>query len=743
MTDPRTLQSLTVSGREGLKAQRFTETFAAVTLICGPNGSGKSTRLQAITAALHGLDSRPTGVGLYLGPRRPKATILLDFGDCRVERDLTLVKGKAVEETNEQIGVAVGTLPTSWDLGDFANGTDKARQQVLDSVVQAGGLLDGWTVDRVVSDIVGHAGLTLEDLPVVEDLIGMAFGLAAADAWLSAALSWYGPGKGSAYTTANGAFSAAKAAAKLHDEQDPPAGRRSAAEAQLVKLRGERDAALVALERAEAAVKRNTDAQSAAGRALAAVNRAQKEVDAADEGLRVAKLGDANALKERDANHKHHRAGAVAALDLAEKALAAAQAKPEPDVAGAEEQLRVAKEKADKARKDAAQALRVVEQHVQAGGDVRSVHDKAAAELETLRGLAEGADVAHCKECGVADPLDLAGRVKAGEGVVAEAAQALAKSRAAYAAAKREASFAAAEVKLAESRERAKGEALRQAREQRTALLNTRGHARVAAQTARHDLQAIPEEPAAPTSTLTPAAKARLTRAQEALEQTTADMAAIPSKDETVPGDPDKLRQEVGQVDALIAEQVAIVDAHKAYAQREADRQTAIGQVALAQGRLATIKAIGKAVAEVREEMARAASGPICGAVDAFLAACGITDRFYLDGASDFGAIRGEGPSAIRIPYWSLSASEGAVLGAAVSVALARLSKASWSPVILDNFEAVGQHAQQPRSRETVLAALVELQASGAISQAIVSEAANEEPEAPKGVTKRWLGGGA
>jgi hypothetical protein len=177
------LESVLVTGRDGIKGWTGRWDLHGVDVVAGPNGSGKTSRLLAILAGLRGVAETPTdAVREYLGTEPVQATVDLTFDATRFSRTLTdglrTAAGKRADGAAEQI---CGPHLVRWDLADFASGNDQARQRLLDRVTDLGAA--GWSTERIRAELGDSAAAAklLVQTPLHGD---------AGELWAAAAQSW-------------------------------------------------------------------------------------------------------------------------------------------------------------------------------------------------------------------------------------------------------------------------------------------------------------------------------------------------------------------------------------------------------------------------------------------------------------------------------------------------------------------------------------------------------------------------
>lgn len=208
------LESIIVSGLDGLKGWTGSEACGAVDVFAGPNGAGKSTRLLAVLAGLRGLAETPSdNVREYLGPALPSAVVELEFDTARLSRCLADGARTAAAKKADALSEAVvGGHIVRWDLSDFATATPSVRQALLDRVCDLAA--GGWTPELLIERLQKQLG---NDDPVLGELAANQRE-DRADAWLNRATEW----ARRAYTDANAARRqrAAEAEALLSETTD-------------------------------------------------------------------------------------------------------------------------------------------------------------------------------------------------------------------------------------------------------------------------------------------------------------------------------------------------------------------------------------------------------------------------------------------------------------------------------------------------------------------------------------------
>jgi len=366
------LTRIVVSGPDGLKGQRFTEELTGADVFVGPNGSGKSTRLLSVMAGVRGLASVPGDPQReYLGPDRPRADVRLDFdgGAHVLQRDLSVVRGKAATLADAESEALVGPHIVRWDLSDFARDTDQGRSKLIERMCSAGG--SAWTPERVDAWLRDRLELPAQAITrhAYDEVARISYGASLdVSAWLAAAFD-----KARAlYTDSNASQKQAVAAvdAMAEERRGAPVAaldlatareRVQALEAEATELRQATRAAGAAAGAAER--------HRALGDALVeAVDRCEQTIKAAEDDLRRAR---------------------------AEHARAAAAVQTLPAVVPVDDAPTVAaRKRLDDAR--------------EAAGEAEASHRVAVAIADGYSG--PGAEGSACRHCGGADPLNHAER---------------------------------------------------------------------------------------------------------------------------------------------------------------------------------------------------------------------------------------------------------------------------------------------------------------------------------------------
>lgn len=723
----------------GLKSQTFVQHFGGVDLLVGENGAGKTTHGPlAITAGIEGLAERPTD------PRRPHVgqppantaiCLTLDNGATLV-RDLSMTRGKSVDEANATARKLIGIPPTAWDLRDFATGTDGDRGAILDAAARAGGAIQAWDMATAIGRVRElHADLMDEkndpsawQVPVDQCTRALTAAADGAD-WLKAAEKW----AEAEQVKANAAQKSARAHAEQVAAQDPEKPKHDAAadKARASALHRER-AALEssAQDRAQAlaAVTRHRqegerlraalEATKAEGQRLAVVTPAPDATVPADVAQRLAEAQAAMDAPVPPADGSRIPALEQAVKDTGAehvKALAALEdAKANNDAAG----------RANDASQDEAEPIIAAEHAAQ-----MAVHT-ARATVIALEG--QGDENGACIHCGHADPLGNADRLSAAKAAIEaakhraeEAERELTAAEDKRTAALREFRASAAALSAAADAERVADAAFNRAADAltaaRVAIDNhdarvmdgrklerdaarqavAREEARIAREVAAH---AAAE--AARTEALQ-AARARYKATAAALAEWTASEAP------TVPPEPDAgvlegIAQELAEIErrtrAMLSWEQAVTAARTAMETADSARLT-----------WESIKALVSACRKARDELASVAYRPTEAAAQGLLRDADGLPMPYFAGPGDYGAIV---PGRGRVPFHGLSESEQRITAAALVFALATVAKNPVRVVLLDGIEVV-----QADHRVPLIRALVRARAEGLVDNVIMTMA--------------------
>lgn len=722
----------------GLKSQTFVQHFGGVDLLVGENGAGKTTHGPlAITAGIEGLAERPTDPRRpYVGqpPANTAICLTLDNGATLV-RDLSMTRGKSVDEANATARKLIGIPPTAWDLRDFATGTDGDRGAILDAAARAGGAIQAWDMATAIGRVRElHADLMDEkndpsawQVPVDQCTRALTAAADGAD-WLKAAEKW----AEAEQVKANAAQKSARAHAEQVAAQAPEKpGHDAAAD----KARAS------ALHRERAALE--SSAQDRA-RALAAMTRHGQEGErlraaleaTKDEGQRLAVVTPApDATVPADVAQR--LAEAQAAMDAPvppadgsripalEKALADAEADLEKAYAEADEAGGKIVPLEDAARVTM-NAMDGAQQAVDRAGEAIIAAD---ARVKTLESLSTDGP---CANCGDPDPhrhgsaLDTARlALEAAKAEAAPLVEALDIARSAHATASQALAEGRAAARLAAVAYAAPNDARNAARANLAAARDALAGHEATVKTARQrDLdaarQAVAREEAriarevaahaaaeAARTEALQAARARYKATAAALAEWTASEAP------TVPPEPDAgvlegIAQELAEIErrtrAMLSWEQAVTAARTAMETADSARLT-----------WESIKALVSACRKARDELASVAYRPTEAAAQGLLRDADGLPMPYFAGPGDYGAIV---PGRGRVPFHGLSESEQRITAAALVFALATVAKNPVRVVLLDGIEVV-----QADHRVPLIRALVRARAEGLVDNVIMTMA--------------------
>lgn len=722
----------------GLKTQTFVQHFTGVDLLVGENGAGKTTRGPlGITAGIEGLAERPTDARRpYVGPppANTSITLTLDNGAVLV-RDLSVTRGKLVDEANMAARKLIGIPPTAWDLRDFATGTDGDRGSVLDAVARAGGAIQSWDMATAIGQVRAlHADMMDEGTDpaawaVPMDQCTRALTAAADGAdWLKAAEKW----AEAEQVKANAAQKSARSHAEQVAAQAPekPGHDAAADKARVKELYQERvrlEASGEDRKRAAKDLERHAaegvrlaaalEATKAEGQRLAVVPQAPDATVPADvlarlreaeeavtapipppDGSRIADLevALANAEKKRGEAIKHAEAAGTAASD-AQAAMVAALA----------------------TRNKAADASAATQRDL----------NTAAATVQALERVISGGV---CVHCGEADPLGHGQELEAAQARLQAANEAAAVTFAALNVADDAHAKAEAVYRTADSDRRTAEAAADRVADMMDAARNALEAARKAP--AAHDAQvraartrgleaaraAVQREEARITqerARYQDAEDARGNALQAARARYKATAAALAdwtaSEAPTVPPEPDAealatITQELADIErrtrAMLSWEQAVEAAKAAMEAADSSRLT-----------WESIKALVSACRKARDELASVAYRPIEESAQGLLRdAEGLPLPFFA-GPGDYGAIV---PGRGRVPFHGLSESEQRITAAALVFALATVARNPVRLVLLDGIEVV-----QADHRGPLLAALVRAHRAGLVDNVVMTMA--------------------
>lgn len=695
----RRLTTLTVSGRDGFKGWTGSLALHGVDVLAGPNGAGKTTRLDAIQAGLRGL-SRTTspGAGVYVGPKRPRAKVQLDWDDSMsMTRDLSVVQGKAAKLADGQADMLVGRHVTRWDLGDFASSTDKARAELLKGLLGAGG--QDW--DRAACDRFLREKLPCDEGSAMDDLVLNVLTFwtehEQAEPWLDDAILW----AKTEFSTANGERTQAK---KGVEELQQQARERAEAQeggslAQVRQRAGEVDQELQQLAGQIATA-------SQAGRAVQAYQekgaRLTKTMGSATESLDRAEAAATKAEARLDeAKQRQEKLEpleeAKGRLEEAERALASSS-----------EQVKASNAKLEAARR--------------AHQEQRDAVGRAEEAVATLQALAQDAS-GSCRECGLEDPLGLQCRIEhAQQGVDMEAAK-LPRLQLRI----RLATRAHERDKMAEAN---------------NSLAVQNIHSELGMTTAGHDTARANISRAQELHDL---AQAELQRCRKAAEEAELDLQAH-QQDQPPQGAAGDLATLEARQAALQQEQQELRTKAETLARDEGGEQAlqnALARREKAEARWKAVKALQAALADLQAEVARGAYEPITQHANRLLADAEVPLAVYIEDEGDFGAEVGDKG---RVHFASLSDGERALVAASFAYAFTVAAGSPCPMMLLDRLEAIDEDRL-----EGFLRAVRHAVDTGALANFVGALRWRDVPEDPEerakwhppvfdGVEIHWLG---
>lgn len=128
------------------------------------------------------------------------------------------------------------------------------------------------------------------------------------------------------------------------------------------------------------------------------------------------------------------------------------------------------------------------------------------------------------------------------------------------------------------------------------------------------------------------------------------------------------------------------IDLHTRHAERGRLHQEAIAKRAKAEERFAAVKKLGEALKALQASEAERAFSPLTAATNDLLSQMHSPFRLQVNSAADFGATDARRDGAY-VAFWSLSDAERACVGAAMALALVRLSKSPWPALVIDGLE--------------------------------------------------------
>lgn len=175
-------------------------------------------------------------------------------------------------------------------------------------------------------------------------------------------------------------------------------------------------------------------------------------------------------------------------------------------------------------------------------------------------------------------------------------------------------------------------------------------------------------------------------------------------------------------------------DAHIRCAERGKTYQEALVKREKAEKDFAAIKQLKADLQAYQADVAAKAWGPLQSAANELLAAMGSPLRAAFRSAADFGATdsRRDGGYA---SFWALSDAERATVGAALALAMVRLSNAPWKGLVVDGLEKM-----DPDTLEGFLCGVVEASRQGWIDNFIGALVSDSELEEMTDIQQVWMG---
>ena len=177
------------------------------------------------------------------------------------------------------------------------------------------------------------------------------------------------------------------------------------------------------------------------------------------------------------------------------------------------------------------------------------------------------------------------------------------------------------------------------------------------------------------------------------------------------------------------------IDLHTRHAERGRLHQEAIAKRAKAEERFAAVKKLGEALKALQASEAERAFSPLTAATNDLLSQMHSPFRLQVNSAADFGATDARRDGAY-VAFWSLSDAERACVGAAMALALVRLSKSPWPALVIDGLEKM-----DATTLESFLDGVRGAFAAGWISNFIGALVEEEGDHSwMPGVTAHWMG---
>lgn len=729
----------------------------------------------------------------YLGalPERTSGVLYLDTADGprEIRRDLsTGSTSKANRQTALDVAEAMGAPPVRWDLRDFAGGTDSDRAKIVDAVVRTCGDAGGWTVQRVLSELP-DSELAVQLATTIDTSLEVSDWLARATEWAGAGGGVFTERNG-AHSDARAHREKLEAQPMPEIPGDAKA---DAIEAERLRAAiAAQQGVLDDIARATTAYDAWAQEGERLRQGVRKAERAVSDAEAMAEGETAPLLpleqtcsAASVALKEAQARTAKARELVVEArpVDCAAEEATLTQAREA--LAAAEKAVQLAQEGKEQAAQQLAKAQAPVDpalasaatEAALAAATARTARDDLRNRLAAARSRAEsmhesGTD-AVCVHCGAADPLGNAARAAEAQARADDLAEAADDADAMYQLRSRQSDAAnKAEREAAEARQRridhahqvgedaaavlaaaetqvnrcratvtAAERALERAqtagqREADAVRAKAIAEAQAAESAAADALQSARDALALQRRKNEDAASANLRR-HHAIEAATvalnAARAALTAwEQQSAPalvGDPDAVQATMQRLRAELAPIAARQEARTKAARQAELLEQAIKAEETAAARLDEVKALRKALSDVRDAIAAEAFVPLEEAGNRILG--GLPFRFYVDGPSGFGAIE----NGVKVPFWSLGRGRENIIAAAFSFALAAVSKAPYRPVAIDDLETIREAWRTP-----LLEALVEARRAGIVSNVLCTWQSEIPVSAPAGVTVHDLG---
>lgn len=615
----------------------FNQNLSGADLFVGDNRSGKSTRVRALQVGLGGPAGSPGGNTSrpYLGPE-PKGTVTLYGAGSMVARDLAEGPGtNKTKAANAKAEALFGRSPVDFDLADFASATDSARAKILKAAANAAGGAGAWNQEKLTTWFRKELGLPAkpakvpEGHPLLELWKDHPLKGQPVGEWLEAAQKW----ADAAFTKANAAKTQSEAAAKSGegDGEDVPPGFRADHEAEVSRLEKE----IQELNEALSTLTATTSLSAAHAREGQGLTDALIRAEQAQEAARLKKEA-AEAAMAIVSQSLEEKQAAVATLQASLSEASTAWKDTEDWVAG--ERLVVERTAAQRS--------------------------SAVGAVATLQALAQSMDGA-CRHCSGEDPLGMGEKLEAAL-LLQEEADAAAQ-------------VAHQNLQIALGAAKSQTE---QCSAVETALQAARNEAVMAGGEARIKTMALDQ------------AVAALAQSQKTMVEATDALAAWQARQEesagstSLFGDADSLTAQrdgfqsaLAVAKAQVLEHVRVEEREKMRLQRVAAREESATTWRLT-------KDLKTALVALAALLAQEAYRPLEVAANAFLAEAKADLEIKFHSEADFGASSG----AIGYRnFWCLSDSSRALMGAALSVAFARIHQSPWPAVILDRLESISE----------------------------------------------------